>query len=72
MVDRAQKLESLRKTALGNKETSFLVGRIIRKEFDEKDISEETAEDLLFTAYVLRVPQFEEMLDDFLITDFKN
>lgn len=70
MKHKSQLLHSFGKTSLANEKTKNFMGALIRREFDKKDISKEVAEELLAIAYVMQVPQFDEMLDDFLITDF--
>lgn len=71
MKPKAELLHTFSKTSLADDKTKSFMGALIRKEFDKKDISKEVAEELLALAYVMQVPQFDEMLDDFLITDFQ-
>jgi hypothetical protein len=71
MKPKGELLHSFRKTSLADMKTKKFMGALIRREFDKKDISKEIAEELLSIAYVLKTPQFDEMLDDFLITEFK-
>lgn len=70
MKHKGQLLNSFSKTSLADEKTKNFMGILIRKEFDKKDISKKNAEELLAIAYILQTPQFDEMLDDFLITDF--
>jgi hypothetical protein len=46
-----------------------LLGRIIRKEFDQTD-NEERAFELLQLAWKYQTPQFDEMLNDYSFADF--
>jgi hypothetical protein len=71
MKPKGDLLSSFKKTSLVDQETKNFMGALIRTEFDKKDISREIAEELLSIAYVLQTPQFDEMLDDYLITDFE-
>ena len=71
MKPKGELLHAFSKTSLANDKTKNFVGTLLRKEFDKNDISKEIAEELLSVAYVLQTPQFDEMLDDFLITDFQ-
>ena len=71
MKPKAELLQAFKKTSLANGKTKVFIGKLIRKEFDKKDTSREIAEDLLSIAYLLQLPQFDEMLDDFFITDFQ-
>lgn len=72
MKPKAELLQVFQKTSLANSKTKKFIGKLIRKEFDKKDISKAIAEELLSVAYLLHVPQFDEMLDDFFITDFQS
>lgn len=71
MKPKGELLQAFAKTSLADDKTKTIIGALLRKEFDKKDISKEIAEELLAVSYVLKVPQFEEMLDDFLFTDFQ-
>ena len=64
-------LQSFEKTSLADEKTKNFMGALIRREFDKKDTTQEVAEELLTIAYLLNVPQLDEMLDDFNTTDFK-
>ena len=61
-------LEKLKNTQIAEN-SLYLLGKIIRKEFDaEKNHNKAFA--LLQLAYKYQTPQFEEMIEDFEITDF--
>lgn len=63
-------LQKLANTKIDSKKSKELLGIIIKKEFDQtKD--EDKAFELLFLAFKWAVPQFNEMVDDYEITDFK-
>lgn len=60
--------EKLKNTQIAEN-SLYLLGKIIRKEFDaEKNYDK--AFQLLQLAYKYQIPQFEEMIEDFEITDF--
>jgi len=63
-------LQRLEKTFLSDEKSLELLGRIIRKEFDATD-NEEKAFELLQLAYKYQIPQLDEMLDDYSLSDFK-
>ncbi len=63
-------LQRLENTFLSDAKSLELLGRIIRKEFDATD-NEEKAFELLQLAYKYQIPQLDEMLDDYSISDFK-
>lgn len=62
-------LQKLQNTTLDNKKSSELLGSIIRKEFDATQ-NEERAFELLTLAYKYQIPQLDEMLNDYSISDF--
>jgi len=62
-------LQKLQNTTLDNKKSSELLGSIIRKEFDAIQ-NEERAFELLTLAYKYQIPQLDEMLNDYSISDF--
>jgi len=67
---KGQLMATLQNTEVADSKSLFLLGSIIRKEFDlTKD--EDKAFELLQLAYKYQVPQLEQMLDDYSITDFK-
>jgi hypothetical protein len=63
-------LQRLGNTFLSDEKSLEILGRIIRKEFDATD-NEEKAFELLQLAYKYQIPQLDEMLDDYSISDFK-
>jgi hypothetical protein len=63
-------LQRLENTSLSDAKSLELLGRIIRKEFDATH-NEEKAFELLQLAYKYQIPQLDEMLDDYSISDFK-
>lgn len=63
--------EKFSNTKLSDKKTKEFIGSILRKEFDHKDTSYHRASDILAVAYLLDVPQFEEMLFDYDFENFK-
>ena len=63
-------LQRLEKTFLSDEKSLELLGKIIRKEFDATD-NEEKAFELLQLAYKYQIPQLDEMLDDYSLSDFK-
>ena len=65
-----QILQRLVNLKISNDKSKQLLGGIIRKAFDAtKD--EERAFELLFIAFKWNVPQFNEMIDDYDLQDFK-
>lgn len=62
-------MEKLQSTEVSDKRSLELFGSLIRKEFDKTN-DEERAFELLQLAYKYQVPQLDEMLDDYSITDF--
>jgi len=62
-------LQKLQNTTLDNKKSSELLGSIIRKEFDATQ-NETRAFELLTLAYKYQIPQLDEMLNDYSLTDF--
>mgnify|MGYP006175001853 CR=1 FL=1 len=70
MSEKIHLLQRLEKTFLSGEKSVELIGKIIRKEFDQTD-DEERAFELLQLAYKFQIPQLEEMLDDYSISDFK-
>ena len=65
-----QILQQLVNLKISNDKSKQLLGEIIRKEFDAtKD--EQRAFELLFIAFRWNVPQFNEIIDDYELQDFK-
>ena len=65
-----QILQQLVNLKISNDKSKQLLGEIIKKEFDvTKD--EQRAFELLFIAFKWNVPQFNEMIDDYDLQDFK-
>jgi hypothetical protein len=62
-------LQKLKNTTLDNEKSSKLLGTIIRKEFDATT-DESRAFELLTLAYKYQIPQLDEMLNDYSISDF--
>jgi hypothetical protein len=62
--------QKLINTNVSDKKSKFLLGQIIRKEFDTTQ-DEDRAFELMQLAYKYEVPQMEEMLSDYSLTDFK-
>lgn len=65
-----QILQRLVNTRISSDQSKEIIGKIIRKEFDETKC-EERAFELLQIAFKWNLPQFNEMIDDYSITDFK-
>ena len=63
-------LAQLQQTNISDKKSLQLIGDLIRKEFDTIK-SEDRAFELLQLAYKWQIPQFDEMLNDYSIEDFK-
>ena len=63
-------LQRLEKTFLSDAQSLELLGKLIRKEFDATQ-DEEKAFELLQLAYKYQIPQLDEMLDDYSLSDFK-
>ena len=63
-------IQRLGNTSLSDEKSLEILGRIIRKEFDATE-NEEKAFELLQLAYKYQIPQLDEMLDDYSISDFK-
>ena len=62
-------LEKLKKTQIAEN-SLYLLGKIIRKEFDAEK-NHDKAFQLLQLAYKYQTPQLDEMIEDFDSTDFK-
>jgi hypothetical protein len=62
--------QKLINTNVSDKKSKFLLGQIIRKEFDTTQ-DEDRAFELMQLAYKYEAPQMEEMLSDYSLTDFK-
>ena len=60
----------LENTVLTDEKTKEIIGKIVRKEFDQTQ-NEEYAFELLQIAYKYNLPELEEMIDDYSISDFK-
>ena len=65
-----QILQRLVNTKINSDKSKEILGRIIRKEFDQEQ-DEDRAFELLLIAFRWNLPQFAEMIDDYSITDFK-
>jgi hypothetical protein len=63
-------IAKLQNTGIADQKSLHLLGSIIRKEFDATEC-EERAFELLQLAYKYQVPQLDEMLNDYSLTDFK-
>lgn len=70
MSEKIHLLQRLEKTFLSGEKSVELIGKIIRKEFDQTD-NEDRAFELLQLAYKYQIPQLGEMLDDYSMSDFK-
>jgi hypothetical protein len=65
-----QILQKLVNTKINNDKSKQIIGNIVRKEFDQtKD--EDRAFELLTIAFQWKLPQFNEMIDDYKFEDFK-
>lgn len=62
-------IEKLKNTKVNNAKSNHLLGEIIRKEFDATK-NENRAFELLELAYNMQLLEFEEMLNDYSLTDF--
>lgn len=60
----------LKNTRITNKQCLHKVGELILKEFNATE-NEGKAFELLLLAYQLNIPQFNNMLDQYRIEDFK-
>ena len=68
-MSKVQLLQKLVNTKVDSQKSKELFGSIIRKEFDEtKD--EDRAFELLTLAWKFQIPQLDEMLNDYSLTDF--
>ena len=65
-----QILKRLVNTNINSEKSKEMLGGIIRKEFDATN-NEERAFELLFLAFKWNVPQINEMIDDYSLSDFK-
>jgi RNase adaptor protein for sRNA GlmZ degradation len=65
-----QILQKLANTKIDCNKSKEMLGKIIKQEFD-KEKNENRAFELLFLAFKWNIPQFNEMVDDYEITDFK-
>ena len=61
-------LEKLKNTQIADN-SLYLLGKIIRKEFDAEK-NHDKAFQLLQLAYKYHTPQLDEMIEDFEMTDF--
>ncbi|WP_339889773.1 hypothetical protein [uncultured Flavobacterium sp.] len=69
-MPKIQILQKLANTKIDCNKSKEMLGKIIKQEFD-KEKDEDRAFELLFLAFKWNVPQFNEMVDDYEITDFK-
>lgn len=60
----AKVIEKFSRTTLSNDKTRFLLGKCLRKSFDEVKSNAEEAENVLALAWKFQVPQFDEMFQD--------
>ena len=60
----AKVIEKFSRTTLSNDKTRFLLGKCLRKAFDEIKSNAEEAENVLALAWKFQVPQFDEMFQD--------
>ena len=60
----------LENTVLTDEKTKEIIGKIVRKEFDQTQ-NEEYAFELLQIAYKYNLSVLEQMIDDYSISDFK-
>lgn len=60
----ANLLERFHKTSLADEKTKLLLGRCLRKAFDENISDALESENILALAWKFQVPQFDEMLQD--------
>jgi hypothetical protein len=64
-----QILQRLVNTKINNDQSKEILGSIIKKEFDNTD-NEEKSFELLTIAFKWNLPQFNEMIDDYELSDF--
>jgi hypothetical protein len=57
-------IERFHKTTLSDKKTKFLLGKCLKKAFDENKADALESENILALAWKFQVPQFDEMLQD--------
>lgn len=69
-MKRGELIEKLKNTQPANAKTLHKLGEIIRKEFDRTN-DEDKAFELLHLAWIYQIPQLDEMLTDYSISDFK-
>ncbi|QYS85447.1 hypothetical protein JJC03_09370 [Flavobacterium oreochromis] len=67
-MTKIQILQQLVHTQVSNDKSKDLLGKIIRKEFDATD-NEQKAFELLTIAFRWKLPQFNEMIDDYEFSD---
>jgi hypothetical protein len=60
----ANLVQRFHKTTLSNDKTKFLLGKCLKKEFDEVKSDALEAENILALAWKFQVPQFDEMFQD--------
>lgn len=63
-------LQKLANTKIDCNKSKEMLGKIIKQEFD-KEKDEDRAFELLLIAFKWNLPQFQEMIDDYQIEDFK-
>ena len=69
-MSKVQILQKLVNTKIDGAKSKKFLGTIVRKEFD-KEKDEDRAFQLLLIAFKFNLPQFQEMIDDYQIADFK-
>lgn len=57
-------VERFYKTSLSNDKTKFLLGKCLKKAFDENISDPTESEEILSLAWKFQVPQFDEMFED--------
>jgi hypothetical protein len=70
-MNKNELLQKLQKTKISGVKSLKKLGEIIRREFDNPETKEERAFELLVLAYKFNIPQFDEMLSDYSLSDFK-
>lgn len=60
----ANLIERFHKTTLADKKTKFLLGKCLKKAFDENISDSLEAENILALAWKFQVPQFDQMFQD--------
>ncbi|MBC7749188.1 MAG: hypothetical protein H7Z76_11555 [Methylotenera sp.] len=66
----ANLLQRFHNTTLANDKTKFLLGKCLRKAFDDANSDVLEAENIVALAWKFQVPQFDEMFQDFQDNDY--